>query len=87
MNIPYRITPRPIWESPTWTQTKNIFRTKSPQNLDFQLAPSENFSLVVRCRQTPPSGPVAALANKLVEIVPRYRPVHNLDRVAAALAV
>jgi hypothetical protein len=45
MNIPYRITPRPIWESPTWTHTEKYSRPKSPKTLDFQLTPSENFRL------------------------------------------
>jgi DNA-binding transcriptional LysR family regulator len=39
--------------------------------------------VVIRCRQTPPAGPVATFANKLIEIVPHYRPVQSVDRVVA----
>jgi DNA-binding transcriptional LysR family regulator len=39
--------------------------------------------VVIRCRQTPPPAAVAAFAQTLIEIVPRYRPVQNVDRVAA----
>jgi DNA-binding transcriptional LysR family regulator len=96
--LPWRI----VYESNSWPAVKAsienglgvalLGHTRDLVGFEF-LTESQGFPnvppsyLVVRCRQTPPSGPVAALANKLVEIVPRYRPVHSLDRVAAALAV
>jgi DNA-binding transcriptional LysR family regulator len=94
--LPWRI----VYESQSWPAVKAsienglgialLANTRDLVGFEF-LTESQGFPsvppsyFVIRCRQTPPSGPVAALADKLVEIVPRYRPVHNLDRAAAAL--
>jgi DNA-binding transcriptional LysR family regulator len=93
--LPWRI----VYESHTWLDIKAsienglgialLGNTKDLNGFEF-LTDSQGFPnvepsyVVIRSRQTPPTGAVATFANKLIEIVPRYRSVQNVDCVVAA---